>query len=82
MIDCTGMCGSCLVEVEDRVLFACVESPEFDGHKVDFDQLMQRLQAYSEEERQSLMPTGWQRTTGASSEKSRALIWRRSKRMR
>jgi ferredoxin--NADP+ reductase len=54
MIDGTGMCGSCRVEVDGKVKFACVDGPEFDGHKVDFDQLIQRLQAYSEEERQSL----------------------------
>jgi len=54
MIDGTGMCGSCRVDVGGETKFACVDGPEFDGHKVDFDQLMQRLQAFREEEKQSL----------------------------
>ncbi|MHC1594881.1 MAG: sulfide/dihydroorotate dehydrogenase-like FAD/NAD-binding protein [Methanotrichaceae archaeon] len=54
MIDGTGMCGGCRVSVDGKNKFACVDGPEFDGHKVDFDQLMQRLQAYRQEEIQSL----------------------------
>lgn len=58
MIDGTGMCGSCRVEVGGVVKFACVDGPEFDGHEVDFDQLMQRLQAFRDEEKQSLDACG------------------------
>jgi len=58
MIDGTGMCGSCRVEVGGAVKFACVDGPEFDGHEVDFDQLMQRLQAFRDEEKQSLDACG------------------------
>jgi len=47
MIDGTGMCGCCRVSVGNRTRFACVEGPEFDGHKVDFDELMLRLNAYN-----------------------------------
>jgi ferredoxin--NADP+ reductase len=54
MIDGTGMCGSCRVEVEGVMLLACVDGPEFDGHKVNFDLLMQRLRAYREEEQLAL----------------------------
>ncbi len=54
MIDGTGMCGCCRVVVDGVTRFACVEGPEFDGHKVDFDQLTKRLQAFKAEERQSL----------------------------
>jgi len=54
MIDGTGMCGSCRVSVDGKNKFACVDGPGFDGHKVNFDQLMQRLQAYRQEEIQSL----------------------------
>ena len=43
MVDGTGMCGACRVTVGGEVKFACVDGPEFDGHKVDFDQAMQRL---------------------------------------
>ena len=52
MIDGTGMCGGCRVQVGDEMKFACVDGPEFDGHKVDYDGLMKRLQAYKDDERQ------------------------------
>ncbi len=51
MIDGTGMCGGCRVTVGGKTKFACVDGPEFDGHQVDFDELMLRLQAYCEEEK-------------------------------
>ncbi len=54
MLDATGMCGACRVEVDGETRLACVDGPEFDGHKVDFDLLMQRLQLYLPEEKQSL----------------------------
>jgi sulfide dehydrogenase subunit beta len=47
MVDGTGMCGGCRVKVGDQVKFACVDGPDFDGHLVDFDDLMLRLQRYS-----------------------------------
>jgi ferredoxin--NADP+ reductase len=53
MVDGTGMCGGCRVTVGGKTQFACVDGPEFDGHQVDFDELMMRLQAYQEEERES-----------------------------
>jgi ferredoxin--NADP+ reductase len=53
MIDGTGMCGCCRVMVDGKVKFACVDGPEFDGHKVDFNNLTQRLRAYTGEEKQS-----------------------------
>lgn len=51
MIDATGMCGGCRVEIGGETQFACVDGPEFDGHKVDFDLLMKRQQMYLDEER-------------------------------
>ena len=51
MVDGTGMCGGCRVKVGDEVKFACVDGPDFDGHQVDFDDLMMRLKRYKEEER-------------------------------
>ncbi len=54
MIDGTGMCGGCRVSVGGKNRFACVDGPEFDGHAVDFDQLLQRLHAYEREERESM----------------------------
>ena len=50
MVDGTGMCGACRVLVGGEVKFACVDGPEFDGHKVDFDQAMQRAAMYKTEE--------------------------------
>jgi ferredoxin--NADP+ reductase len=54
MVDGTGMCGGCRVEVGDQIKFACVDGPEFDGALVDFDLLMDRLSTYREFEKQAL----------------------------
>ena len=51
MVDGTGMCGGCRVRVGGRIKFACVDGPDFDGHEVDFDDLMNRLRRYQEDER-------------------------------
>ncbi|MCW5942585.1 MAG: sulfide/dihydroorotate dehydrogenase-like FAD/NAD-binding protein [Fimbriimonadaceae bacterium] len=54
MVDGTGMCGGCRVKIGDKVKFACVDGPDFDGHQVDFDDLLVRLRRYKEEERVAL----------------------------
>ncbi|MGQ9818942.1 MAG: sulfide/dihydroorotate dehydrogenase-like FAD/NAD-binding protein [Candidatus Kapaibacteriales bacterium] len=54
MVDATGMCGGCRVTVDNKTYFACVDGPEFDAHKVDFDLLMKRNRMYIEHERKSL----------------------------
>ncbi len=54
MVDGTGMCGGCRVAVGGQTRFACVDGPEFDGHLVDFDLLMDRLSTYREFEQQAL----------------------------
>jgi len=54
MVDGTGMCGGCRVKVGDQVKFACVDGPDFDGHKVDFNDLMMRLRRYAEEEKAAM----------------------------
>ncbi|MEJ2227241.1 MAG: sulfide/dihydroorotate dehydrogenase-like FAD/NAD-binding protein [Alphaproteobacteria bacterium] len=51
MVDGTGMCGGCRVNIGDEVKFACVDGPDFDGHKVDFEDLMTRLKRYKDEEK-------------------------------
>ena len=51
MVDATGMCGACRVEVGGETKFACVDGPEFEGHKVDFDLLMSRQRMYIDEEK-------------------------------
>ncbi len=53
MVDGTGMCGGCRVEVGGETKFVCVDGPEFDGHKVDFDQMLKRLGAYKEQEQKA-----------------------------
>jgi len=58
MIDGTGMCGSCRVEVDGQMRLACVEGPEFDGHLVNYDLLMERLQSFRDEEVQALEAHG------------------------
>ncbi|MEM2142940.1 MAG: sulfide/dihydroorotate dehydrogenase-like FAD/NAD-binding protein [Candidatus Thorarchaeota archaeon] len=50
MVDGTGMCGACRVTVGGRTMFTCVDGPEFDGHQVDYNELMGRLNAYREQE--------------------------------
>ncbi|MHB8666817.1 MAG: sulfide/dihydroorotate dehydrogenase-like FAD/NAD-binding protein [Burkholderiales bacterium] len=53
MVDGTGMCGGCRVKVGDKVKFACVDGPDFDGHLVDFDDLMVRLSRYTKVEKEA-----------------------------
>ena len=53
MVDGTGMCGGCRVAVGGETLFACVDGPEFDGHKVDFELLMDRLSTYRDFEQEA-----------------------------
>jgi len=54
MVDGTGMCGGCRVKIGDETKFACVDGPDFDGHKVDFDLLTSRLSAYRDQEREAM----------------------------
>jgi ferredoxin--NADP+ reductase len=51
MVDGTGMCGGCRVTVDGQMRFACVDGPEFDGHKVDFDELIMRNRTFADSER-------------------------------
>lgn len=54
MVDGTGMCGGCRVTVGGKVKFGCVDGPDFDGHQVDFDELMIRLGRFSDDEKMAL----------------------------
>jgi ferredoxin--NADP+ reductase len=54
MVDATGMCGACRVSVGGKTRFCCVDGPEFDGHQVDFDELVKRQRAYLTEEKASM----------------------------
>ncbi len=53
MIDGTGMCGGCRIEYDGQPKFVCVDGPEFDGHKVNFDLMIKRLGAYKQQEQQA-----------------------------
>ena len=55
MVDGTGMCGACRLQVGDEIKFACVDGPEFDGHLVDFDQAMKRSQMYRSVEGRAML---------------------------
>jgi len=66
MVDGTGMCGCCRVSVGGETRFACVDGPDFDGHQVDWDLLMNRQRAYLDEEKESVKL--WEsRTSGGKS---------------
>ena len=71
MVDGTGMCGGCRVKVGDKVLFACVDGPHFDGHQVDFDDLINRLRRFSAEEK--LAAQRWSATYRRSTREPPAL---------
>ena len=53
MVDGTGMCGACRVTVGGKTRFTCVEGPEFDAHQIDFDEMLMRMGAYRNEEKQA-----------------------------
>ncbi|MGN1047468.1 MAG: sulfide/dihydroorotate dehydrogenase-like FAD/NAD-binding protein [Eubacteriales bacterium] len=52
MIDGTGMCGGCRVTVGGKIKFACIDGPDFDGHEVDFDELIRRNRMYEKQEKE------------------------------
>ena len=54
MVDGTGMCGCCRLTVDGRIMFGCVDGPEFDGHKVNWDEFMNRMTQYRDEEKISM----------------------------
>ncbi len=70
MVDGMGMCGVCRVNVGGETKFACVDGPEFDGHKVDFDQLIKRQRIFSSEERLSSLL--WEHLGGTCGTSARA----------
>jgi ferredoxin--NADP+ reductase len=54
MVDGTGMCGACRVSVGNEIKFACVDGPEFDGHLINFDEVLTRSKMYINEEKKSM----------------------------
>lgn len=55
MVDGTGMCGACRITIGGKTKFVCVDGPEFDGHQVDFDEMLKRMGAFRKEEHQDLV---------------------------
>ena len=80
MVDGTGMCGACRVTVGGKTKFVCVDGPEFDGHQVDFDGMMQRLGSFKREEADEMQKLDKCESAGESSEvcelTSRDAEWR------
>jgi len=64
MVDGTGMCGCCRVSVGGQTKFACVDGPDFDGHQVDWDLLLNRQRVYLDEEKLSV--EAWQKELAAA----------------
>ncbi len=64
MVDGTGMCGACRVEVGGQTRFVCVDGPEFDGHQVDWDQLLARQRIYLEQEKEAIAKWDHERRCG------------------
>lgn len=78
MVDGTGMCGACRITVGGKTKFVCVDGPEFDGHQVDFDEMLKRMGAFKKAEReeiQKLEPDTCKADTEAD-ENSRNAPWR------
>jgi glutamate synthase (NADPH/NADH) small chain len=80
MVDGTGMCGACRVTIDGQTKFVCVDGPEFDGHKVDFDEMMKRMGAYKPEEMAELQKyeeaQAQAKEQAEAAEKSRDAAWR------
>jgi sulfide dehydrogenase subunit beta len=72
MVDGTGMCGGCRVKIGDQVKFACVDGPDFDGHRVDFDDLTARLVRYRRSETEAL--ERWNETCRMRSAAEQAVV--------
>lgn len=54
MVDGTGMCGACRITIGGKTKFVCVDGPEFDGHQVDFDEMLKRMGAFKNIEREEM----------------------------
>ena len=78
MVDGTGMCGACRVTVGGKTKFVCVDGPEFDGHEVDFDGMMQRLGSFKAEEAREIEKLEQQATCASEADEltNRDAAWR------
>ena len=80
MVDGTGMCGACRITVGGKTRFVCVDGPEFDGHQVDFDEMLKRMGAFKSIEREEMHkldePTSQATEAHTEIEKTRNAAWR------
>ena len=77
MVDGTGMCGACRITVGGKTKFVCVDGPEFDGHQVDFDEMLKRMGAFKKIEREEMHKLQPEcEATKEMDEKSRNAAWR------
>ena len=81
MVDGTGMCGACRITIGGKTKFVCVDGPEFDGHQVDFDEMLKRMGAFKSIEREEMHKLEEPQTCQATGEnmedeKSRNAAWR------
>ena len=81
MVDGTGMCGACRITIGGKTKFVCVDGPEFDGHQVDFDEMLKRMGAFKNIEREEMHKLEEPQTCQATGEnmedeKSRNAAWR------
>lgn len=74
MVDGTGMCGACRISVDGETRFVCVDGPEFDAHKVNFDEMLIRLKSYKPEEQETTAQ--WHAAATAQTENTRDAAWR------
>ncbi len=78
MVDGTGMCGACRITVGGKTKFVCVDGPEFDGHQVDFDEMLGRMGAFKEAEREEMSKLEENPTASGADDKSRDAEWRKN----
>lgn len=76
MVDGTGMCGACRISVGGKTKFVCVDGPEFDGHQVDFDEMLKRMGAFKEIERKEMDKLDDESTSPNAASESRNAPWR------
>lgn len=76
MVDGTGMCGACRITVSGKTKFVCVDGPEFDGHQVDFDEMLKRMGAFKEIEREEIHKLDHLEEAHAAALNDRTAPWR------
>lgn len=76
MVDGTGMCGACRITVGGKTKFVCVDGPEFDGHQVDFDEMLKRMGAFKEIEREEIHKLDHLEEAHAAALSDRTAPWR------